>query len=81
MSLAIQVARVVRVKIGSQWYMVEPGSFNLDAYEFVEGEATVQTVHNGGAGSIYYPGFVFTDHDTGLEMYGPLTAIDAVATA
>lgn len=76
MSLAIDVAQVAAVLLpDGEWYDVEAKSFNLDAYEFQEGE---QTIHKGGQGGITSTGFVFKVKNRGSMMYGPLTAIVAV---
>lgn len=56
MSLAIDCEKVIGVMVQGQWFDVAPGSFVLDAYEFVEeyededahGKAHRETILLGG---------------------------------
>lgn len=79
MSLRIQVDKVGAVLIGDRWFEVTPGTFNLDAYEFMDG-ATL--IHGGGQGGVCGTGFEFVesrrDGRSDLRVAGPLTSIKAV---
>lgn len=74
MSLAIDVDKVNAVLLADGWHKVADQSFDLDAYEYIHGSATI---HKGGQGGVTSTGFRFKD-DGNYVMYGPLTAILAV---
>ena len=83
MSLAINVERVKAVLIGNEWLECRPGSFDLDAYEFGQGDITSREedpfhiVHGGGQSGVCATGFTFLGTDD--QRYGgPLTAIQTV---
>ena len=68
MSLAIDTNKVISVLIGGERMLVEPGSFDLDCYEFTFGDE--QFLGNG-------IGYQFRTVEGGL-YYGPLEAIQMV---
>lgn len=90
MSLAIDVDTVIRVLLPDGWHDVANASFDLDAYEYLwSGQSGVSiadaqhdalVLHGGGQSGISATGFSFTDAATRQRMYGPLTAVLAVAT-
>lgn len=81
MSLAINTQKVTAVLLSDgNWYDVEPGSFDLDAYEFFAGDFYENMDY-----SVTPPlwkdvpcstGFLFKN--SGTLMMGPATAIQAV---
>lgn len=75
MSLAIEASKVERVLLADGWHRVEPGSFGLDSYEYVDGN---ETIHKGGASGIAAVGFSFRDNASKAIMAGPLTSVVAV---
>lgn len=77
MSLRIDTAAVVRVMVSGRWFAIETGSFHLDSYEYIDGG---DVIHSGGASGVCATGFVFTIKE-GARMFGPITAIQAVAEA
>lgn len=91
MSLAIDTDTVTRVLLSDGWHRVANATFDLDAYEYLwSGQSEVRVVdsqhdamvlHGGGQSGICATGFSFYDDETGDVLYGPLTAIQAVATA
>lgn len=75
MSLSIECTEVQGVLLADGWHEVEPESFCLDAYEFMDADYLVT-----GAGN----GFQFTELgyvDGAAIISGPLTAVLAVRTA
>ena len=71
MSLSIDVDEVMRVLLADGWHEVANSSFAIDAYEYLwKG----QLVHGGDDG-----GFSFDDKLTGMRVYGPMSALLAVA--
>lgn len=77
MSLAIQCKDVAEVLLADGWHEVELGSFDLDAYEFLNDE---ELVHGGGKSGVCATGFVFKSAAGDMYM-GPLTSILAVRIA
>ena len=80
MSLFINPKAVVEVLLTDGWHDVEPGSFDLDSYEFgyEYGEGRLATILGGGqADGVCATGFAF-EAKTGQTIYGPLTSILAV---
>lgn len=78
MSLAIDTAFVTAVLIGGHWFDVEPGSFDLDAYEFLHRWHHEKDGHkwmNHGPGG---PGFTFIGGRNGVVFMGPISSIQAV---
>ena len=75
MSLAIQVNDVAAVLLTTgAWLPVERGTFNIDSYEYFDGD---ETLHGGGRSGSSAAGFQFRSPD-GQEVSGPLSAIVAV---
>lgn len=72
MSLSIEVEKISRVKVGDFLFSIEPGSFSLDSYEYIEGDVCI---HKGGNSGVCATGFIFRDRYTRRWVYGPLTAI------
>ena len=70
MSLAIDVDKVVSVLIGGERMFVEPGSFDLDSYEFRYGEGDGEFLGSG-------LGYQFRTVEGG-RYYGPIEAIQMV---
>lgn len=80
MSLAIDPARVVRVLLADKWHDCEQGSFDLDAYEFIErcDNSKTLTIFGGGQDmQIPSTGFTFVNTN-GQQISGPITSILAV---
>lgn len=76
MSLRIDPEKVVSVLLTSgQSFRCDPGSFSMDAYEFVEDTGFV--LHGGGNSGICATGFQVQTQD-GDIFCGPLSAITAV---
>lgn len=86
MSLAIDTEDIEAVLLIDGWHRVKPGTFDLDAYEFVEqrGSREPQLLHGGGKSGVCATGFDFIEieqvdgHDIESSVCGPLTAILAV---
>ena len=82
MSLAIEVSRVREILLpDGQWHEVIEGSFNTNAYEYVEG---TKTVFGGGQAKETIPstGATWKERDaSGNEriLFCPLTAILAIS--
>lgn len=72
-SLSIEVNKVTDVLLADKWHKINDGSFDIDAYEFING---TETVHKGGNGGITSAGFVFESE--GVTFSGPLTSVLAV---
>jgi hypothetical protein len=70
MSLAIRTGEVTAVLLADGCHDVIGGTLGLDAYEYVDRD---HVAHGGGQGF----GFIAADDEI---LYGPLTAILAVAT-
>jgi hypothetical protein len=84
MSLRIQINQVWRVLLTNGWYTVasdpanpDASSFDVDAYEYVDGDTVL--VAGGNVAGVVSTGFAFTD-SAGQQLRGPLTAILAVDT-
>jgi hypothetical protein len=71
MSLAIREQEVVAILLGDGWHGVEPGSFFIDAYEYIHDDGSLSA---GGIGF----GFHAEDLERG-ELAGPLSSILAVS--
>jgi hypothetical protein len=71
MSLAIREQEVVGILLGDGWHGVEPGSFFIDAYEYIHDDGSLSA---GGIGF----GFHAEDLERG-ELAGPLSSILAVS--
>lgn len=78
MSLYINVDLVQRVLLADGWHNVEEESFDLDAYEFCDGDDL--TLHGGGASGICSTGFSFLTGSPLARISGPLDSIIAVVT-
>lgn len=98
MSLAINVEKIYAVLIAGVWYPVAKGkdgtsSFDLDAYEFLDGENTIErdarTLLGGGTvEGVPMTGFyfrvdrskrkMFDSGEGSYCMFGPITSIQAV---
>ena len=82
MSLAIDPNLVTAVLLASGRYEVQPGTFELDSYEFVEPHSNPDRnghiLHGGGNSGVCATGFDFLVSPNGPRMAGPLTAILAV---
>ncbi len=82
MSLAIDVDKVDAVLIAGKWYTVELdaedeiSTFDLDAYEFLDGERLA------GSMSQSPTGYTFRTIMNGASfwMHGPITAIQGIRT-
>lgn len=70
MSLAIDTNKVISVLIEGERMFVEPGSFDLDSYEFRYGDGDGDFLGSG-------LGYQFRTVEGGL-YYGPLEAIQMV---
>lgn len=75
MSLAIVTDKVEGVLLADKWHDVKPGSFTVDAYEFIEGGKTV--LAGGQVQGITSTGAKWTE-PTGTVVACPLTAVLAV---
>lgn len=73
MSLRIETDTVAAVLLADGWHEVHPGTFNLDAYEYLEDD---QLIHGGGHSGVCATGFTFGS-DAGT-LLGPLTSILAI---
>jgi hypothetical protein len=74
MTLGIQVYEIKHVLLADRWHEVEPESFALDDYEFMEGN---QAVARGDGQLITSVGFMFREPG-GQIVAGPLSSILAV---
>jgi hypothetical protein len=80
-SLRIDTDAVTAVLLADGWVGVEPGSFTLDSYEYMDGSSDDALVlHGGGQSGVCATGFAFTDAVNDDRYYGPLTAVLAVKT-
>lgn len=78
MSLAINAGAVQAVLL-ERWHTVQPGSFSIDSYEFLDGDDDRAFVlHGGGRSGVCASGFEFQKTDN-IWIAGPLTAIQAVS--
>lgn len=75
MSLAIQIEKVTEVLLADGWHSVSSGSFDLDAYEYLDDAVLI---HGGGANGVCATGFSFREIDEPGRVVGPLTSILAV---
>jgi hypothetical protein len=55
MSLNIDSDKIEAVLLVDGWYEINPGSFDLDAYEFRDG--SVHPIHGGGQSGVCATGF------------------------
>lgn len=81
MSLGIKIDLVRCVLLADGWHWVRPGSFDIDAYEFLDGEVT--TLEGGECQVVASMGFRFEEPDEMEKerfevVIGPLTSILAV---
>src|SRR5206468_10039529 len=74
MTLGSQVYEIKHVLLADRWHEVEPESFALDAYEFMDGN---QAVARGDGQLITTVGFMFREPG-GQIVAGPLSSILAV---
>jgi hypothetical protein len=74
-SLRIDTNRVTHVLLPDGWYTADANTFDVDAYEFIEGDDN-NIVHGGGKGGITSAGFEFKQE--GVRISGPLTSVLAV---
>ena len=74
MTLGIQVNEIKQVLLTDRWHEVEPESFALDTYEFMDGD---QAIVRGDGQLITTVGFVFREPG-GQMVAGPLSSILAV---
>lgn len=89
MSLAIDPGSVVAILLADGWHPVKRGTFDLDAYEFIQPGSTGNDdfiMHGGGQSGVCAVGFTVTEveytdgaiqSDRG-QLSGPLTSILAV---
>lgn len=75
MSLEIEVDRVMSVLLADGWHDVAEKSFEIDAYEFIHGEAI--RLSGGQAKGVCSTGVTWTGIDC-VEFYCPLTSVLAV---
>lgn len=82
MSLVIDTRRVIRVLLADGWHDIKQGSFDLDAYEFMDGydDYNQPVVIFKGDQSASIPSTGFTFIEDGVRIDGPLTSVLAVAT-
>lgn len=82
MSLSIQIEAVTHVLLpDGKWYTVDEGSFELDAYEFLDGDPNEvgAVVFGGGQDArISATGATWTDGDKRISC--PLSTVLAVRT-
>jgi hypothetical protein len=87
MSLAIQASTVRAVLLADGWHEIEPGSFDIDAYEIGESydaaykgglSAKFDCWHGGGQSGVCATGFEFVTADGSGTVRGPLTAVLAL---
>src|SRR5439155_1649376 len=67
MTLGIQLNEIKHVLLADRWHEVEPESFALDAYEFMEG---AQAVARGDGQLITTVGFMFREHGFVIAVRG-----------
>jgi hypothetical protein len=77
MSLFIDTNDIRSVLIAGQWYEVDGESFDLDSYEYAEGDHMI--LGGGVCEGVPATGFRFTEAKTKATIHGPLTAIQAVS--
>jgi hypothetical protein len=82
MSLRINTDKVRAALLADGWHAVVPGTFDTDAYEFMDGP-TDDLIFGGGQDKTTIPstGFRFDERDAELNaqtIFGPLTSILAV---
>jgi hypothetical protein len=71
MTLGIQVNEIKHVLLADRWHEVEPESFALDSYEFMDGE---QAVARGDGQLITSVGFMF--REPGGQIVGRSALLD-----
>lgn len=74
MSLGLQLGEIKQVLLADRWHEVEGSSFQLDAYEYLDGSAAVA---RGDGQLITVAGFMFREPG-GQIVAGPLSSILAV---
>lgn len=77
MSLGIDVETITEVLLpDGKWYLVEPGSFDVDSYEMISGDICLL----GGGDSVgtSSTGFRFREYATAEYISGPMTSVIAV---
>jgi hypothetical protein len=83
MSLAIDPARINRVLLADGWHSCVQGSFDLDAYEYIErygdSKKTLMIFGGGQDSQVSSTGFRF-EMTSGGWLYGPITSILAIST-
>lgn len=72
MSLAIYPEKVTKVLLGGTWHRVNMGTFRIDAFEFVDDDGVLASLDEGFGFQELHEGGI------GRQIYGPLTAIQAV---
>lgn len=85
MSLCIQPNKITSILVAGEWIDIDPGSFYLDAYEYVDfGDDELSdgdVWHGGGDSGVCATGFRVTPRGFSTQrIQGPLTAIQAVRT-
>lgn len=75
MSLAINTDMVTDVLLADGWHKVARGSFDLDSYEFMEGDVLV---HGGGQSGVCAKGATWREAGRSTVISCPLTAVLAV---
>lgn len=78
MSQAIDITMISEVLIANEWVSVQPGTFRLDAYEFVQ-EHTTAKVQPGAGNPMMSVGFTFRSDSS--RYAGPMSSIRAVKLA
>lgn len=75
MSLAINIETVTDVLLADGWHKVARGSFDLDAYEFMEDGVLV---HGGGQSGVCAKGVTWREAGRSTVISCPRTAVLAV---
>lgn len=79
MSLAIDIDRVSAVLLADGWHSVHERSFDIDSYEFVQGDHL--RLAGGQSALVCATGFAFTEYrgqGNIVTVAGPITSILAV---
>jgi len=74
-SLAIDANAVTAVLLADGWHVTDTNSFDLDSFEFIDGNDQ-DTLHAGGDSGVCATGFAFSED--GQRVAGPLTSVIAV---
>jgi hypothetical protein len=83
MSLRIDPNKIFGALIAGEWISVDEGTFDIDAYEYIESGDDGLVIHGGGQSDVCATGFTFrttTAAGQSCDVHGPLTAIQAVKT-